>query len=117
MNVEVQTDTAAPLQIDRGRVPQSVNGLLNSGQAVMVAIRPEEVSLWGSPPDGRRNLVSANLRSVQFLGDRYEYTIALGSDTRVLVSPAVEQIKSGDKVYLELKSSGISLWPREASLS
>jgi hypothetical protein len=51
---------------------------------------------------------------VQFLGDRYEYTVALGAETRVLVSPAVQHVKAGEKVYLELKSEGITLWPREA---
>jgi hypothetical protein len=31
----------------------------------------------------------------------------------VLVSPASQHLKPGDKVFLELKSEGISLWPRE----
>ena len=117
VNVEVQADGATPLQIDRHRVPPSVNGLLAAGKPVMVAIRPEEVSLWGQAPEGRANLVRADLQSVQFLGDRYEYTVALGADTRVLMSPVIQQIKSGDKVYLELKSSGISLWPRDTEFS
>jgi hypothetical protein len=50
---------------------------------------------------------------VQFLGDRCEYTVTFGSETRVLVSPATQRLKAGEKVFLELKSEGISLWPRE----
>ncbi|HWX77800.1 MAG TPA: TOBE domain-containing protein, partial [Candidatus Acidoferrales bacterium] len=91
----------------------SSNGFPAVGQPVMVAIRPEQVALWDSLPEGRANMIQADLRAVQFLGDRYEYTIALGSETRVLVSPASQHLKPGDKVFLELKSEGISLWPRE----
>jgi ABC-type Fe3+/spermidine/putrescine transport system ATPase subunit len=80
----------------------------------MVAIRPEQVALWGSLPEGRRNMIQAILRTVHFLGDRYEYTVALGSETRVLVSPASQQLKAGEKVFLELKSEGISLWPQQS---
>jgi hypothetical protein len=39
--------------------------------------------------------------------------VALGSETRVLVSPASRYLKAGEKIYLELKSEGITLWPRE----
>jgi hypothetical protein len=50
---------------------------------------------------------------VQFLGDRYEYTVEIGSETRVLVSRASQHFKRGDKIFLQLKSEGIALWPRE----
>jgi ABC-type Fe3+/spermidine/putrescine transport system ATPase subunit len=83
------------------------------GQAVMVAIRPEQIALTGQASDGLPNMIQAKLRAVQFLGDRYEYTVVLGSETRVLVSPASRHLKAGEKVYLELKSEGITLWPRE----
>ena len=49
----------------------------------------------------------------QFLGDRYEYTVTLGSETRVIVSPEARQLKQGGKVFLELKPEGMTLWPRE----
>jgi hypothetical protein len=54
------------------------------------------------------------LQAVLFLGDRYEYTVTLGSESRVLVSPASQPLKSGEKVFLELKSEGLSLWQRPA---
>jgi ABC-type Fe3+/spermidine/putrescine transport system ATPase subunit len=79
----------------------------------MIAIRPEQISLWGRRPEGQTNFVEAVLEAVQFLGDRYEYTVRLGSETRVLVSPVAQQLKAGEKVFLELKSEGITLWPRE----
>ena len=113
IQVEIQQLGVAPLAINRNHLIASGNGPPQVGQPVMVAIRPEKVSLWGSAPQCQ-NLVQADLRAVQFLGDRYEYTVALGAETRVLVSPAVQHVKAGEKVYLELKSEGITLWPREA---
>ena len=113
VQVEIQQVGVSPLAIERNRVISTGNGLPQVGQPVMVAIRPEKVALWGQAPECQ-NLVQADLRAVQFLGDRYEYTVALGAETRVLVSPAVQQVKAGEKVYLELKSEGITLWPREA---
>jgi ABC-type Fe3+/spermidine/putrescine transport system ATPase subunit len=114
VNVAIQQFDAAPLSIQRTNLSASGNGLTGVGQSVMVAIRPEQVELWAKVPEGKLNMVPANLQSVQFLGDRYEYTVALGSETRVLVSPASRDLRAGEKIYLELKSEGITLWPREA---
>jgi ABC-type Fe3+/spermidine/putrescine transport system ATPase subunit len=112
-NVEIQQQHGAPLIIQRTQANASTNGVPAVGQSVTVAIRPEQVELWGQPPEGRSNIIQASLQAVLFLGDRYEYTVTLGNETRVLVSPASQQVKSGDKVFLELKSEGISLWPRD----
>ncbi len=113
INVEIQQLSAAPIAIPRTNFSTGGNGLPGVGEPVMVAIRPEQVELWGKAPEGKTNMVPAHLQAVQFLGDRYEFTVALGSEKRVLVSPAARQIKAGDKVFLELKSEGISLWPRD----
>jgi ABC-type Fe3+/spermidine/putrescine transport system ATPase subunit len=114
INVELQQATAPPLAIDRSAAVVSANGLTVVGQPVMIAIRPERVALWGKAPEGRQNLVPADLQLVQFLGDRYEYTVTLGSEKRVLVSPASQHLRAGERVFLELKSEAISLWPRDA---
>ena len=50
---------------------------------------------------------------MQFLGDRYEYTVEIGSEMRVLVSPESQQVKRGDTIFLKLKPEGMTLWPRE----
>jgi ABC-type Fe3+/spermidine/putrescine transport system ATPase subunit len=113
VNVAIEQFGASPLSIQRTNLSTSSNGSPKVGQSVMVAIRPEQVELWPQAPEGKLNMVPANLQSVQFLGDRYEYTVALGSETRVLVSPASRHLKAGEKIYLELKSEGITLWPRE----
>jgi len=113
INVEIQQSGAAPLIIQRSKLSASSNGLPAVGQAVMVAIRPEQIALTGHASDRQPNMIQAKLRAVQFLGDRYEYTVVLGSETRVLISPASRHLKAGEKVYLELKAEGITLWPRD----
>jgi len=113
VNVEVQGVGTASLAVDRGNVISAGNGSPAVGQSVMVAIRPEEITLSGSCREGQANMVEAHLEAVHFLGDRYEYTVALGSETRVLVSPASQHLKAGGKVFLDLKPEGMTLWPRE----
>jgi ABC-type Fe3+/spermidine/putrescine transport system ATPase subunit len=113
VNVEVQGIGAASLAVHRGNVIGPANGLPTVGQRVMVAIRPEQVTLSRSRCEGQANMVEAKLQAVHFLGDRYEYTVTLGSETRVLVSPASQHLKAGDKVFLDLKPAGMTLWPRE----
>src|SRR5436309_2250585 len=75
INVAIQQFDASPLSIQRTNLSASDNGLTGVGQSVMVAIRPEQVELWAKAPEGKLNMVPANLQSVQFLGDRYEYTV------------------------------------------
>jgi ABC-type Fe3+/spermidine/putrescine transport system ATPase subunit len=113
VHVEIQQSGAASLSIERHHLIGASDGVPAVGQPVMVAIRPEQVVLRHRVEEGQQNLIQADLRAVHFLGDRYEYTVALGAETRVLVSPASQHLKAGEKVFLELKSEGISLWPRD----
>jgi len=113
VHVEVQGIGASSLILERNHVISSANGFPTVGQAAMVAIRPEKISLSDSRSVGHPNVVQGTLHAAQFLGDRYEYTVTLGSETRVIVSPAAQNLKPGEKIFLELQSDGISLWPRE----
>jgi iron(III) transport system ATP-binding protein len=81
------------------------------GQEVVLAIRPEKIRLWSSCSEGIANLVPALLEAVNFLGDRYEYTVTVAGQSRVVVLPAIERHDPGSKVFLELKPEGISVWP------
>jgi len=113
IGVSVQGSSTASLSLPRSKLIGAANGLLTVGQGVTVAIRPEQVNLTAGRQDGRANMVEATLQTVQFLGDRYEYTVTLGGETRVLASPEPQHLKSGDRVYLELKPEGMTLWPTE----
>ena len=111
--VEIQGSSTASLNLPRNQVISSTTKSLAAGQGVTVAIRPEQVNLTSGRQDGRANMVEATLQTVQFLGDRYEYTVTLGAETRVLASPEPQSSKSGDRVYLELKPEGMTLWPSD----
>lgn len=111
LQVGLRGVTHSPLVIGLADLP-STGGSFAAGDEVMVAIRPEQIAIWTSVPDGRSNIVPATLEGVHFLGDRYEYTVSLGSETRVLISSASQVLKAGQKIFLELKQEGITLWPR-----
>lgn len=114
VSVEVQGVTATALAVPSANVISGSNGFPVNGQNVLVAIRPEQVSLSADCRQDRANVIEGTLQSVLFLGDRYEYTVTVGSDTRVLVSPRSQGLKSGDKVFLDLKPEGMTLWPRDS---
>jgi ABC-type Fe3+/spermidine/putrescine transport system ATPase subunit len=114
MQVELRGIACSPLWIGLDNLPFPVGGDVNAGAEVMVAIRPEQISICGSMPDGKTNMLPVTLEGIHFLGDRYEYTVAVGSETRVLISPAAQALKAGQKVFLELKPKGITLWPKQA---
>jgi iron(III) transport system ATP-binding protein len=77
----------------------------------MVAIRPEQISLAKTAGDGRGNVLAVTLQASQFLGDRYEYTVAVGGESRVLTAPAAQRLKPGQQIYLQLDPEAITLWP------
>jgi ABC-type Fe3+/spermidine/putrescine transport system ATPase subunit len=85
------------------------------GQEVLVAIRPEKVSIWRSDPNGKSNLIQATLETVHFLGDRYEYTVKIGDQTRLLILPVAETHRAGENILLELKPEEITLWSASAT--
>jgi iron(III) transport system ATP-binding protein len=113
VEIKVQGIGASALQLQRNNVISSSNGFPTIGQAAMVAIRPEKIALTDRVSDGQSNVIEGTLQSVQFLGDRYEYTVTLGAQTRVIVSPEARQLKQGNKVFLELKPDGMTLWERQ----
>jgi ABC-type Fe3+/spermidine/putrescine transport system ATPase subunit len=113
IQIEVQGVGASALTLQRHNISSSSDGFPKFGQLAMVAIRPEKIALSERVSGGESNVVEGTLQASQFLGDRYEYTVTLGSETRVIVSPEARQLKQGGKVFLELKPDGMTLWPRE----
>jgi ABC-type Fe3+/spermidine/putrescine transport system ATPase subunit len=114
VRVEVQGVGASALMLQRENVISSQKDFPAVGKAAMVAIRPEKIALSEGARGAEGNFVEGTLHASQFLGDRYEYTVTLGSETRVIVSPEARQLKQGGKVCLELKPEGMTLWPKES---
>jgi iron(III) transport system ATP-binding protein len=79
---------------------------------ITLAIRPEQIGVCRSLPQGETNIVQAKVEDARFLGDRYEYTVSLGGEVRVLLLPATEILRAGEHIYLEFPSGAITLWPR-----
>ena len=113
VRIEVRGVGASSLTVPRINVISPSNGFPATGQPALVAIRPEKIAV-SSNGGGHGNVVEGTLQAVQFLGDRYEYTVTLGEETRVIVSPEAQQLKTGGKIFLELKADGMTLWPRES---
>ncbi|OGQ79375.1 MAG: hypothetical protein A3F90_01515 [Deltaproteobacteria bacterium RIFCSPLOWO2_12_FULL_60_19] len=108
--VELRDAGGAALRVRREGLPSSAMLKRAVGQQVMVAIRPEQIAVWPSPPDGQDNVVAATLKSSQFLGDHYEYTVGIGGESRVIGS-ALRPPPAGQQIFLELKEEEITLWP------
>ncbi|HEY2990234.1 MAG TPA: ABC transporter ATP-binding protein [Candidatus Binatia bacterium] len=107
--VQLRDLAAAPFCVRTSR-PAGENAW-TPGKEVMVAIRPEQIALSSSTTGGKRNVLPVTLQASHFLGDRYEYTVAIGSESRVLTTPASQPLKPGQKIYLELDPDAITLWP------
>ena len=112
--VEVEGVGTSSLNVERNNVIASNHGFPAVGRAAMVAIRPEKISLSDRASEGVGNVVEGTLQAIQFLGDRYEYAVTLGSESRVIVLPEAQQLKPGGKVFLHLKPGGMTLWPSES---
>jgi ABC-type Fe3+/spermidine/putrescine transport system ATPase subunit len=107
--VKLKDLAAPPISVRSSRAaPESG---WTAGQDVMVAIRPEQIGLAISASDGNPNVLPVVVQASQFLGDRYEYTVAVGSESRVLTAPASQPLKPGQKIYLALDAEAITLWP------
>jgi iron(III) transport system ATP-binding protein len=113
VQVAVEGVGVSTLMVQWNNVISSAGGFPTVGQPAMVAIRPERIELSDRVADSETNIVQGTLQGTQFLGDRYEYTVALGSEARVIVSPEARQLKPGGKVFLQLKPDSMTLWPRE----
>jgi ABC-type Fe3+/spermidine/putrescine transport system ATPase subunit len=106
--VELKDLAAPPMCVRAHRIGESPWA---TGKEVMVAIRPEQISLAKSAGDCKGNVLPVTLQASQFLGDRYEYTVAVGAESRVLTAPASQPLKPGQQIYLELDPAAITLWP------
>ena len=88
---------------------------LAADQKIMLAIRPEQIEVIAHVPAGAVNVISARITESQFLGDRHEYNVTFGTQTRNLILAAAQPFRVGQDVYLKLPGNMITLWdPGEA---
>ncbi len=106
--VELRDHAGPPVCVRAHRVGESPWA---AGEEVTIAIRPEQISVTKSAGAGSGNVLAVTLQASQFLGDRYEYTVAVGGESRVLTAPAAQPLKPGQQIYLQLDPEAITLWP------
>lgn len=111
LTVELNGIAEAPLRVQHVYASSSEDHFI-AGRELMLAIRPEQISVFRALPQGKSNIVPTTVEDVRFLGDRYEYTILLGKEKRVLLLPGSETLRTGEKVFLEFTADKITLWPR-----
>ncbi|MGE0650863.1 MAG: ABC transporter ATP-binding protein [Pirellulaceae bacterium] len=87
-----------------------------SGHNVTLVIRPEQVQVSARIAASEGNMVSARILESQFLGDRHEYTVSFGGQTRNLVLAANQRFAAGQVVYFTLPKDMTTLWNAGESL-
>jgi ABC-type Fe3+/spermidine/putrescine transport system ATPase subunit len=111
VRVEASAAGAGMLAVGAKNVMAGADGFPAVGQAALLAIRPEKVALSSAAAENGGNRIRGILQASQFLGDRYEHTVTVGSETRVLVSPDAHKLEPGSEIWLELKPEAMTLWP------
>ena len=109
----IAVDTSALGRLD---VPRPDGASLGAGSSVLVAIRPESLSLSRPRPAGHS--LACRLISTAYFGDRSQFQVGLeGVPTTIAVaepnprSPAGEPLKAGETLHLSWRSDGIVLLP------
>lgn len=101
------------LNADAGVIalPQSHVSGLESGQAIQVSCRPEDVRVMPMTSDGAR-LVSAVIDAAAYVGERLEYNVRTPDGTAFVVfgSPH-ERFEAGTHVRLDVDLSHCTVWP------
>jgi putrescine transport system ATP-binding protein len=84
-------------------------------QEVTVAIRPERIVPRNNPPARPENTLGATIAEIQFMGDHYECTVALGKELKMLTLPVEQVFSRGDRIFLEFPPNMMSLWSQASS--
>jgi ABC-type Fe3+/spermidine/putrescine transport system ATPase subunit len=83
------------------------------GDAVKIAMRPEDVELLPDAVSGGEGVVPARTRAAVFLGDHYQLSVVLPNGAQLqLHAPRTSTDWSPDQqVGVYLPSEGVTLWP------
>jgi len=84
---------------------------LAPGQAVHVAVRPEDIVLSSACDHDRRNTLQGTVEALLFVGDRCEVQVELGGEERVLCyASGRKKLKEGQQVYLNVPEELVTVW-------
>jgi iron(III) transport system ATP-binding protein len=103
------------------RAKNGVNGLVR-GAPVFCSVRPESLRLMtaaapcAAAQDGAINQLSAEVRSVMYLGDNEEYSLTLADNTimrAVEHNPTTSKASVGDRLALQFDAQAVVVLPQE----
>jgi ABC-type Fe3+/spermidine/putrescine transport system ATPase subunit len=81
------------------------------GDAVYIAIRPEDIELRDADAPVRPNELVGTVEALLFVGEHFECRIRLGeAESVVLYAPRSKVLEEGQSVRLGLAADGVSLW-------
>ncbi|HEY7166825.1 MAG TPA: ABC transporter ATP-binding protein [Candidatus Binatia bacterium] len=75
---------------------------LKKDQAAVISIRPENIPLHKSKPQGLDNVLEGTVTEAIFMGDAYQCKIAVGDDVISVHTHPFNAVNPGDKVFLHL---------------
>ena len=102
--IELSGDERAHIRCD------ATDGKMKKGDAVVIAIRPEEVELSLNEEGDGFNQVPCRVETAVFLGDRYECHLRYGATTFALPTSRAEPVAAGQKVCLRLSPNSVRIW-------
>jgi ABC-type Fe3+/spermidine/putrescine transport system ATPase subunit len=110
----IEGDAARPrVRVGSGTIAVAIEGQLDPGMAVEVAMRPEDVRLQ-SISEAKDNCLAGQIVEVIYYGDRLEYAIRIdGQEKQVVTVDASKRQRAsrGDRVQLGIDGARVKLWP------
>ena len=107
-HVEVPGEAGVVFQL-----PASCSQMSNGTQKLVLAWRPENVSIEADSQPGL-NRLSATIETAAYLGERIEYSVrTAGGRSMLVVSPRHQYYEPGATVGLRVDTSEATLWPGE----
>ena len=88
------------------------DGTMAPGQAVNVAMRPEDVEMVSESEAGEDNTLRGTVVTQLFTGERVEVEVELGEGAQMLVyAPRRLTAAEGQTVYLKVRQDAVTIWP------
>jgi len=110
---EAQADGIGQVEVAFGSVHCRFQGAIRRGDPVEVLIRPENILVSYKPPEAKENVWQATVEGVTFLGEYQDSTMRVREQSlRIRTHPMLE-LKSGQRVYLEMIPQRCSAIPAE----
>ena len=110
---EAQADGIGQVEVAFGSVHCRFQGAIRRGDPVEVLIRPENILVSYEPPEAKENVWQATVEGVTFLGEYQDSTMRVREQSlRIRTHPMLE-LKSGQRVYLEMIPQRCSAIPAE----